>query len=150
MRDIHPFYAFRVVRWNEVFANCNSYSVPQPDVTLNDNIQPSWPESLFKVFNPGRIDEGVGGHETGDAGEPSGCDVAVEGALTVQAASTAERVSVWRKESGAYSPLRYAHVQRHGIEIMSGINDVNPSLRTVFIKGPDGAIIELLQRLPRP
>jgi hypothetical protein len=33
---------------------------------------------------------------------------------------------------------------------MSGINDVNPSLRTVFIKGPDGAIIELLQRLLRP
>ncbi|PXW63629.1 VOC family protein [Methylobacterium sp. B4] len=44
----------------------------------------------------------------------------------------------------------YAHVQQHGIEIISGINDVNPSLRTVFIKGPDGAIIELLQRLPHP
>jgi len=44
----------------------------------------------------------------------------------------------------------YAHVQRHSIEIISGINDVNPSLRTVFIKGPDGAIIKLLQRLPHP
>ncbi|WP_462120944.1 VOC family protein [Methylorubrum thiocyanatum] len=104
----------------------------------------------MRFFNPGRIDEGLGGHESGDAGEPSDCDVAVEGALTVQAASKAEWVSAWRKESGAYTPLRYAHVQRHGIEIMSGINDVNPSLRTVFIKGPDGAIIELLQRLPRP
>ncbi len=48
------------------------------------------------------------------------------------------------------APFCYAHVQRHGIEIISGINDVNPSLRTVFIKGPDGAIIELLQRLPHP
>jgi hypothetical protein len=27
---------------------------------------------------------------------------------------------------------------------------VNLSLRTVFIKGPDGTIIELLQRLPHP
>ncbi len=68
----------------------------------------------------------------------------------MQAASKAEWVPAWRKESGAYSPLRYAHVQRHGIEIVSGINDVNLSLRTVFIKGPDGTIIELLQRLPHP
>ena len=43
----------------------------------------------------------------------------------------------------------YAHVQRHGVEIISGINEVNPSLRTIFIKGPDGAIIELLQRSTR-
>ncbi|GJE69016.1 hypothetical protein CHKEEEPN_0539 [Methylorubrum podarium] len=41
----------------------------------------------------------------------------------------------------------YEHVRRHGIEIISGINEVNPRLRTVFIKGPDGAVIELLQRL---
>ncbi|GJE44744.1 VOC family protein [Methylobacterium soli] len=40
----------------------------------------------------------------------------------------------------------YAHVRRHQVEITSGINDVNPNLRTIFIKGPDGVTIELLQR----
>ncbi|WP_245238960.1 VOC family protein [Methylobacterium platani] len=40
----------------------------------------------------------------------------------------------------------YLYVKQHNIEIISGINDVNPYLRTIFIKGPDGVTIELLQR----
>jgi catechol 2,3-dioxygenase-like lactoylglutathione lyase family enzyme len=44
----------------------------------------------------------------------------------------------------------YAYVKQHNIEIISGINDVNPYLRTIFIKGPDGVTIELLQRYAKP
>ena len=40
----------------------------------------------------------------------------------------------------------YDHVRQHQIDIISGINDVNPNLRTIFIKGPDAVTIELLQR----
>ena len=47
-------------------------------------------ESLFEVFVLGWIVEGVGGHEAGDAGETTGCDIESAGSFAVQAAPVAE------------------------------------------------------------
>ncbi|KQT99166.1 glyoxalase [Methylobacterium sp. Leaf469] len=40
----------------------------------------------------------------------------------------------------------YAELRRRGVTIVSGITDVRPGLRVVFIEGPDAVRIEFLQR----
>jgi catechol 2,3-dioxygenase-like lactoylglutathione lyase family enzyme len=39
-----------------------------------------------------------------------------------------------------------ADLRGRDVTIVSGINEVRPGLRTIFLEGPDGALIELLQR----
>ncbi|GEP11936.1 VOC family protein [Methylobacterium gnaphalii] len=40
----------------------------------------------------------------------------------------------------------FAELQKKKLDIVSGINDVKPGLRTIFITGPDGVLIEFLKR----
>jgi catechol 2,3-dioxygenase-like lactoylglutathione lyase family enzyme len=40
----------------------------------------------------------------------------------------------------------FAELKAKNLDIVSGINDVKPGLRTIFITGPDGVLIEFLKR----
>lgn len=43
-----------------------------------------------------------------------------------------------------------ADLRRRGVAIVSGVTDVRPGLRILFLDGPDGVRIELLQRSAAP